>query len=485
MAATQTQFEVEAPDAQQKFEIEPPKPKVPQPSFISQAGSALAGRAGIDLTPEEVSSAGSKLGSDLWDMGKGAITGLPKMALRAVGVSDPREDAAHVMEQVQHFEDQGKGPHPYSLPYRVVSPLAENIGVDVRGMEESAKEGDRGGVIGHAAAVPTAMAITEGAARGVPAAIPNVRGALRSPTVGKLAQTAKIGAKASGVFAEELPVIGSVVKGGKVLRQVADVWKSKPPVESPAIDFKNVPFAGEEGVEPRSIPKQANPNAIVYRTRDVGEQGIPHNPRARAQASASMDEVNNRLAPSREGTTGNPQETVGIDLSQVPGFSVRPGPNGPNWIKFHGEASPGVSVPESAISRVGSEAPAISTQHRVNAIGSQVEKSLGGKALEPNVPLREQIPARGTAPEPSNLPEGFSPAESSALKGHKYNPQTREFEVVSSGGQHYVYGDVSPEQAAAFESAESKGKAWNQIRNSNPLTHKVMGGKRVPVKPER
>jgi len=89
------------------------------------------------------------------------------------------------------------------------------------------------------------------------------------------------------------------------------------------------------------------------------------------------------------------------------------------------------------------------------------------------------------------LPEGFTPAvsrgteSSAALKGYKYDPETREFESITQGGQHYVYGDVDPEVAAKFEAASSKGKAWGQLRNAPGVTRvaTIINGKRIPFKP--
>jgi hypothetical protein len=56
----------------------------------------------------------------------------------------------------------------YSLPYRALAPVAEGLGANVQGMEQSAQQGDPGGVLGHAAAVPLTMAATEGVAHGLP-----------------------------------------------------------------------------------------------------------------------------------------------------------------------------------------------------------------------------------------------------------------------------------------------------------------------------
>lgn len=88
------------------------------------------------------------------------------------------------------------------------------------------------------------------------------------------------------------------------------------------------------------IKYQGEPTA--FRSRDVGEQGIPYRPESPAQATASEPEAQNFME-GRESTTGKPQEVVGVDLSKAPGFSVAPGPNNANWFKFHGD------VPEEAV----------------------------------------------------------------------------------------------------------------------------------------
>jgi hypothetical protein len=82
-----------------------------------------------------------------------------------------------------------------------------------------------------------------------------------------------------------------------------------------------------------------------------------------------------------------------------------------------------------------------------------------------------------------SLPEGFTPVESTALKGYKYSPETREFESVTNSGSHYIHGDVSPEEVQTFEDADSKGKAWSKLKSQNPLVAKVVNGNRVAVKP--
>jgi len=51
----------------------------------------------------------------------------------------------------------------YSKPYRAIAPVATAIGVNVPGMEQAAKSGDVGGVIGHAVALPATVATLGGA----------------------------------------------------------------------------------------------------------------------------------------------------------------------------------------------------------------------------------------------------------------------------------------------------------------------------------
>lgn len=113
---------------------------------------------------------------------------------------------------------------------------------------------------------------------------------------------------------------------------------------------------------------------------------------------------------------------------------------------------------------------------------SELGKALGAKQLDPKVPLRGQMAARMPQESEAAIPEGHTPVESSALRSYKYDAAAREFHArATSGNTVYVYGDVAPEDAAAFEKATSKGQAWGAIRR-NPLVAKIVDGKRVAVK---
>lgn len=266
---------------------------------------------------------------------------------------------------------------------------------------------------------------------------------------------------------------------------------------------------------PAAAPRSPSQTAMAFRARSAGEQGIPHNPTSPAQATMSQPEAEGFLG-GREDVTGEPQELVGVDLGEAPGFSTRPGPSGNDWVKFHGD------VPESAIQPISAAKPsAVSPE----LLGQQLNDALGGRPLEPGVPLRQQLSRIGkptapikTAPLTNlseqikesaplsqaptmaplgdlgseikssaiELPEGFTATpDSSVLAGYKYNPATREFEAITNRGDHYVHSDVSPEEAAKFEAADSKGSAWNQLKKGPGVTLTKSGpvGKLEPVKP--
>lgn len=200
----------------------------------------------------------------------------------------------------------------------------------------------------------------------------------------------------------------------------------------------------------------------------------------------------------------------GANLPDHPGtFPGAPLPEAPNPALLQGNAlmKPGAAPPpdpsaalasipvrmsdlpasamHQALSELGAHAPldnVMSRAEQIAKLGDLLNEGLGGKGLEPNVPLKNQ--GGVITPKPAEgIPEGHTPVDSSALKSYKYDPATREFESVTQNGQHYIHGDVAPEEAAKFEAADSKGKAWADIRKNGTLVAKVVNGKRIPVKP--
>lgn len=157
----------------------------------------------------------------------------------------------------------------------------------------------------------------------------------------------------------------------------------------------------------------------------------------------------------------------------------------------------------AAITEAGSgeEVPpaANTSPKKLNELLNQATGGDKGKIVR-GVPLRNQPTAQAApaapaaAAEPSTasqiaasvapkLPEGFTPVDSSVLRGYKYDADAQEFSSITNRGDHYIHGGVSPEEAEAFEAADSKGKAWNQLRSQNPLVAKVVNGNRQPYVP--
>jgi hypothetical protein len=126
-----------------------------------------------------------------------------------------------------------------------------------------------------------------------------------------------------------------------------------------------------------------------------------------------------------------------------------------------------------------------SLRQMVDNIGNKVGEEL--KASPPPNP-KQPIYQRGSLSQSmegaTDVPEGHTPHQSSAMRSSMYDSGAKEFHArMTSGDTTYVYGDVAPEEAEAFNSAESKGKAYQQMKSGHPLVAKIVNGKRVAVKP--
>jgi hypothetical protein len=104
-----------------------------------------------------------------------------------------------------------------------------------------------------------------------------------------------------------------------------------------------------------------------------------------------------------------------------------------------------------------------------------------------NSPGTQIVPGVSMKNQP-NLPEGFTPHESSWVKATKYDPDAREFEYITKDGQHYVRGDVGQAAADAFnqrlDDTGSAGKAMDALKKhpeGGVGQFQVMEGERVPV----
>lgn len=409
----------------------------------------------------------------------------------------------------------------YSSVYRTAAPVAEGLGVNVPGMEQAAQEGDVGGVVGHAAAVPAVMAATYGGGKGISAA-----GDLLETPVG---QALKAGGKAAAkASVKRIPYIGPVAgdtweamraayneaQGAPkdtpaALSDVQQWWKSRGgtlkserpngPIRgrviSDAVDEVVPPSNHAENLLTKAKVEfhvaQGDMPAAQAVLDDARQKFAPTNPSLideEAEMRLGTAEPPEPVRPEQvESKLGTPEEYKRVqemmagrnaakqDLES--GRTAMTEPTVPEWPAEYQNAPQTLSRSEGAGANYSAEdLAAFKAKHNIDtsptALEQKLAEALGGRELEPGVPLRNQVAARG-----------FTPVESSALKGFKYDPTTREFHSLSQNGQHYIYGDVSPEQTAAFEQAESKGKAWNELRNSSPLVAKVVNGKRVSVQP--
>jgi hypothetical protein len=264
------------------------------------------------------------------------------------------------------------------------------------------------------------------------------------------------------------------------LGKIVDAWRKVP--EELRARSANTPVPPEVlHDQPSATPEQLNPS-LVSPARTLPGQISP--------------EV---IAPAPQGTAAQIPPRSGLQLPPAPVYPGAPLPEaiGPEVTQAKGLAEGAKAVPDpaavlakipsravqQAVSELGPKAPLADIAGRSQQIMELLNKGLGGKALEPNVPLKNQGGIITPKPIEGTIPEGHTPVESSALKSYKYDPATQEFESVTRGGQHYIHGDVSPEQAAAFEAAASKGKAWADLRNNSTLVAKVINGKRVPIRP--
>ena len=59
---------------------------------------------------------------------------------------------------------------------------------------------------------------------------------------------------------------------------------------------------------------------------------------------------------------------------------------------------------------------------------------------------------------------------SSVIRKFSYDPDREELEIVFTTGRRYVYSEVPPHAATAFEAAFSKGRYFNaHIRDDYPF----------------
>lgn len=186
----------------------------------------------------------------------------------------------------------------HGFAYQVGAGVNEQLGVNVKGMERAADRGDMGGVLGHAAAVPAAALLTEGAIRGgtalANAAKPAAaaaseslyRSALKPTTVP--AQQANVAAAIDTGLKEGIPVSP---KGAEKLSQLVDDLNNKIKNEIGAGQGKTVnkfKVASRLSDTADKFDTQVNPEADAQAIADSGNEFLRNQPEeipaARAQA---------------------------------------------------------------------------------------------------------------------------------------------------------------------------------------------------------
>ena len=426
-----------------------------------------AARAGAKIVPIEdqpVQHPGfwASMGADLGGMAKGLWNLNPYTQLTQTKEQDVQQSQAELAADKAAENSPQRQAH--GALYRDVGvPAAETLGVNVPGMEQSAAQGDVAGVAGHAAAPVAAVVGTEALAEGMPAAAdatkaaiaPAVRTTVRATNAALKEAPAAAGAAIGGYLGHATGVPEGTLSGVIVGRQVGNaVGKVLPPIRLPGEGF-GFPDRVEGG--PISAPAYQEPMP-VYPGANLPEKP-PTDPGAPLPAKPTP-ELLQANALTQGGAAPPPEPSAA--LGDLPVHAV-----------------------QQALQELGPKAPIADLTARANNIaklGDLLNTGLGGKPLQPNVPLRDQM---NTVTPNTNLPEGHIPVESTALKSYKYDPAAREFESVTQDGQHYIYGDVPPEAAAKFEAADSKGRAWAELRKTPGVVRvaKVINGTRVPTVP--
>jgi hypothetical protein len=161
------------------------------------------------------------------------VTSIPASLLHAVTDDDPMTDPNLTEAQKMRIADQqsaaaqaknAQRTKEHGTLYSVGASANEMLGVNVSGEEKSAAEGDPGGVLGHAAAVPTALAASELGGRVFSATLSRAIDAAPETFTKKPSATPKLDATG-----ENVPYAGE-----------------KPPKPTPEPDAtgENKPFAG-------------------------------------------------------------------------------------------------------------------------------------------------------------------------------------------------------------------------------------------------
>jgi hypothetical protein len=249
---------------------------------------------------------------------------------------------------------------------------------------------------------------------------PVARGAISAVmNPGKVLRSVGVIAKPLGVTAEDLPVVGSVVKGikaiGKIKGELEDIWKP------------NDPALAQSGALAHASTPAATPAAETGEALGTIKSG--------STAGAFKDPG----APLPE--TPSPQLLQAHSLFE--GSSSPPDPAAGLWTVKQSSA-PAAGIAGQIADSMRKPVPSAEVAPGLNrgSLQDLLDKSLGAKKLDPKVPLRQQMPATSgtsvsTAPVdaaaslPSAEPEHMGQfARANGLELHQAIPETVEGDVL-------------------------------------------------------
>jgi hypothetical protein len=412
------------------------------PGVIPVDRAADAVKAGAKMVPIEDqpvqhpgfwASLGADLGGLLHPSGLNPYPGM--------GLDDKAAAASQAYEQ-----DQARKKAGYSLPYRAVAPVAQAIGTNVPGMEQSAAEGDEAGVWGHAAAPVAVIGASEALAHGGPAAVDALR---NSP---KASIPVRLAARAA-----ETAINQKLVP----LRPLANIMTPADAAE--ATQFK-VPGRDFGLQKPAAAPAPfVDPGAPLPEHPGTF-------PGAPLPATPAPEVLNPALvSPARTLPGMISPEVVRPPAAPIParpGLQLTGDTPAPEAAAAAAPPEPAAAAPPEALSNKNKIGTSYAAPTAADILSEKLNDALGGRPIQPGVTMRNQATAAA-----GKLPAGFTATpDSSLLKGYKYDPATQEFDAVLNTGQRFRHGEVSPDQFQAFEDADSKGKAWTDLRNGPGVT---------------
>jgi hypothetical protein len=474
-----------------------PASAAPQPpGYFKRLGQSLGLPTSMDelkaaqpSTAEIIGGPAVTAGKMLWNYGKTAVKGVKEGAQEAY---DAGQNIAAGQPVLPNVAKAGYGlAHANLQATPVIGPPVETAGQDVSAKNYRGALGGLTGVIAQLALAsdPGQAAIEKGASLVKAAPSKVVQAAKATGQVLKDAATPENIATAvgSGVggYAGHLvgePVGLGLAGGalGRVLGKSIAKRLATPP-ETPVLPGATLPEtpapellqgnALSTGAQP-AVDPSAGLNQIpirgfrqpVFPGAKLPETPAPEVLQAQALASGAQPAV-------------DPSEGLG----QIPirGFRpVRPAPEAPQPV-----APP-------------------TTQGALVNLQQQINDALGGKPLQEGVPLKNQRPqtnlqqqlADAVGPSTQKpkapltnlqdqiahpLPEGFTPVDSRALLGYKYDPATLEHTTIRNDGVPRTFAPVTPDEAQAFADAPSKGTALGPFERAHVMTKK----NGIPVKP--